>query len=219
MLWLLVLACTGSPDGPATDCASLAPPLRAECVLTSIEDNPDPALCALVEGDAASECHFRIAENTDDPAFCKKAGPHEDSCRLHIYSQRLPSWLPAEASLVEVAALAPEKMEAVGLSSQDPRPWSATWRTVLAAHRPLDRSSCQPLQSTLQKAACLHTGIALFHDQLTRAASLGTDLCTGPLPPSLAHAPDPDLENALKRRRENDLCEPSLLLPPPADPR
>ena len=219
MSWLLVLACTGSPDGPATDCASLAPPLQAECVLSTIEDNPDPALCALVEGDAASECNFRIAERTDNPAHCQKAGPHEDACRLHIYSQRLPSWLPAQATLLEVAALAPERMEAVGLSPQDPRPWSATWRTVLAAHPPLDRSSCQALESPLQQAACLHTGIALFHDQLTRAASLGTDLCTGPLPPALAHAPDPALETALKRRRKHDLCEPSLLPPPPVDSR
>jgi hypothetical protein len=188
-------------------------------VLATLEENPDPTLCALVEGEAAHECNFRMAERTDKPNLCQKAGPHADACRLHIYSQRLQSWLPGEATLPEIAALAPEKMEAVGLSSRDPRPWSATWRTVLAAHPPLDRSGCEALDSPMQKAACLHTGIALFHDQLTRAASLGTDLCAGPLPPALAHAPDPALETALKRRRENDLCEPSLLPPPPVDPR
>ncbi len=219
MSWLLVFACTGSPDGPATDCATLTPPLRAECVLSTLESNPDPALCALVEGDAANECHFRIAEHTDNPARCKEAGPHADACRLHIFSQRLTSWLPMDAPLPQIADLAPEYMNAVGLSPQDPRPWSATWRTVLASRHPLDRSTCKALPSALQQAACLHTGIALFHDQLTRAASLGTDLCRGPLPPSLAHAPDPDLEHALKRRRENDLCEPSPLPPPPGAPQ
>jgi len=217
MSWLLVLACTGSPTGADGTCAQLSDPLLvSECVFSALESSATPSatLCRPLVDSAAQECHFRLAERTDNPAYCVQAGAQEDSCRLHLYSQRMPRWLSDDVEFQDIAMQAPPHMSAVGLSAEDPRAWSATWRAALSARAPLDRGACDSLEPPMVREACRHTGIALFQDQLTRAASLGQDLCEGQLSPTLAPAPDPELDEVLARRRTQDLCAPSKLPPP-----
>ena len=223
MFWLFVLACNGSqsPQEAKTEgCRALNDDaLIATCVLAAVESTPlvenANELCDLLKGKDRHECHFRLAERTDTPAHCAHAGDFEANCRLHVFSQRFPKWLKPTLPLQEIAIQAQSFIPEVGLASDDPRPWSAIWRSVLGSHSPLDRSLCTTLVDPMHREACAHTAVALFHDQLTRAWSQGIDLCKGELPNHLAPAPDPVLEDVLAKRREENLCTKSPLPPPP----
>ncbi len=225
MIWLFVLACNGlqaPKQAPAQDCHSLGVyALISTCVLAAIESTSpseiNPGICEVLKDRDRDECHFRIAERTDAPALCAQAGEFEGSCRMHVFSQRFPKWLNTALPLQEIAEQAPSFISDVGLSSADPRPWSAIWRSVLGANPPLDRSRCQNLVNPMQQEACAHTAVALFQDQLTRGWTQGLDLCEGDLPPHLAPVPDPILEETLALRRSQNLCTKSPLPPPPGD--
>ncbi len=223
MFWLLVLACNGPQTHNETqtgDCGSLDDySLVSTCVLAAIESTPltedTQELCDLLRDKDGYECHFRIAERTDTPAHCAQAGDFESICRLHVFSQRFSKWLDATLPLQEIAIQAPPFIAAVGISPNDPRPWSAIWRSALAAHSPLDRSLCRSLVDPMHQEACAHTAVALFQDQLTRAWTQGLNLCEGDLPKHIAPVPDPVLDNVLAMRRSQNLCTQSTLPPPP----
>ncbi|MEE2751402.1 MAG: hypothetical protein VX519_08220 [Myxococcota bacterium] len=223
MFWLFVVACNGSSskfEATPAGCRALDDPsLLATCVLAEIESTPLPEnaheFCDLLDEKDGNECHFRIAERTDNPTQCAHAGDFEANCRLHVFSQRFHKWLKPTLPFQEIAIQTPPFITDVGLAPEDPRPWSAVWRSVLGAHSPLDRSLCTSLVNPMHQEACAHTAVALFHDQLTRAWTQGIDLCTGALPPHLAPTPDPVFEDVLARRRKENLCTKSPFPPPP----
>ena len=212
------------PARAAALCAAIGEPgLSATCTwsaaeaLAATDAAAAKALCGGLSAAGADECHFRLAEVTKDPALCAKAGAHADDCRLHLLSRDFSSWVPRGAlpGSVEDAALAP--IAAVGLSIDDPRPWSALYRWVLGAQRPLDRGLCAAVSDPMRREACLNTAVAVFNDQLSHLRDRGVDLCAGPLPTAATYAPDPALDAALAGRRAADLCDPSARQAPPPE--
>lgn len=239
---LLLIACT--PSGPtdmelhhealqaldadparsATLCAQIGdPPLRSECTWAAAEElvstQPEAALalCATLPEEGAEECHFRLAEALNDATLCARAGAHADDCRMHVLSRGFATWVPRDANPGEIedAALAP--IAAAGLAPDDPRPWSALYRWVLGAKRPLDRGLCARVADPMRQEACLNTAIALFNDQLSHLRDRGVALCEGPLPTAATYAPDPELDAVLARRRAEDLCDPTARRAPPPE--
>ncbi|MEC7240012.1 MAG: hypothetical protein VXW32_02135 [Myxococcota bacterium] len=157
----------------------------------------------------ADECFFRLAETLREPDLCERSGKFEDNCRLHVLSFGLQDWIAPEQEASEVAQQAPKHILAAGFRLEDERPWIAIWRWVLSQSVPLDRAPCRSLGSEFASRTCLEAGAGLFHDQLSQARDRGLSVCEGPLPESLQPVRDPQLDDALARRRSTDLCDPT----------
>ncbi len=234
---LLLVACAGSADedGSVSRARAFADSLRTgECGIL-----PDAALrdaclvaatertgtdrCAEVVGERArGECWFRLAESRRDPGLCTRAAPFADDCALHVLTRGFDDWLPRDARPGAVEADAEAHIRAAGLSPDDPRPWSALYRTVLARTRPLDRRACAAVSDPTRREACARTGLAHYSDLLNAARDRGQIPCVdgrpdeSALPPLLRHAPDPELD-ALRAAR-NDLCRGGVAPPGPTAP-
>lgn len=228
LLWLLACAPDDGADASllsralgeqdpavaAALCLDLrGPEPRARCareVAPRLGRSEALALCAQDE-----DCVFRVAEALQDQALCAQAGRFADDCRLHLLSAALPGLLPRAAQVGEVEALVEPAITAAGLALTDPRPWSAVYRWVLGAQRPLDRGACARAPDRLRQEACAQTALAHYNDLLNHLRDRGEALCVDPLPARAAFAPDPELEALLARRRAEDLCDPSARRPPP----
>ena len=159
--------------------------------------------------DLSDECFFRLAETLRQPDLCDQSGKFEDNCRLHVLSFGLREWVFPEQSASEIEKMAPTHILATGLSLDDERPWVAIWRWVLSQSVPINRSPCESLQAELASRTCREAGAGLFHDRLSQARDRGVNVCEGPLPDTLTAANDPQLDEALARRRATDLCDPT----------
>lgn len=198
------------------------PQLQADCAWAVVErlgaehGQAAETLCAALPEAAASECWFRHAEASARPEVCAKAGEHALDCRMHLLTRDL-SWMPkgARPGSFEDEALA--HIEAIGLTAEDPRPWSALYRWVLGRQRPLDRSSCQAAPDAPRQEACAATAVAHFNDLLNHLRDRGEALCEGELPPAARYTPDAELDALLAQRRAEDLCDPSARRAPPPE--
>ncbi len=190
------------------DCQGLVEDLHDACVIADVErtrvDRCDDARAEHARG----ECRFRLAERTLDARICARAAPFAEDCALHVLSASFRTWVPAGAAPggPEEDRLA-ERIAASGLAVDDPRPWSAWYRWVLGAQRPLDRSACGKVASPERREACIQTGRAVFEDRLNRARDEGTLGCgTSPgehdaLPETLRHTADAELDAIVALRR------------------
>lgn len=214
-LLLLLGGCGGSPSEAVAyrdalhsgDCAPLRDDqLRDDCYIAHLDPSAPDACAPLTTERGRGECHFQLAEKTHDPALCKDAGPFADDCALHLVSQHFvdlatPGSVPGDHE-DEVAAV----ITAGGLHLEDRRPWGAWYRQVLQGQTPLDRSACDVLTNPMHKGICRAAGMGLYHDRLNVARDKHEYPCDGgPLPASLAYAPDPELDAARQHRRP-DLC-------------
>lgn len=240
MIWALLLACTEPPDPRALHAEALAkletapqeaaalclrvtdPQLQADCAWATVERlgaedlSASQALCAALPEADAGECWFRLAEASGQASLCERAGPHALDCRMHLLTRDL-SWMPANARPGSFEAEALAHVEAVGLTAEDPRPWSALYRWVLGRQRPLDRGSCAQAPDASRQEACAATALAHYNDLLNHLRDRGEALCEGDLPPAARYAPDPELDALLARRRAEDLCDPSARRAPPPE--
>ncbi len=213
---LLLLACATPGSDRAADRARFVEALASgEC--DGIRDAAladecreatarEPADCAAVR-DATSrgECWFQLAEQTDDASLCPKAAPFAADCALHMLSRGFPEWIPRGARPGEQEDEAARRIAASGLAADDMRPWSAFYRHVLGATRPIDRAACASVPDAARREACERTGLAMYQDLLNMARDRGAYPCDGgPLPPLLAHTPDPELD--AMRAARTDLC-------------
>jgi hypothetical protein len=233
-LLALLLACGGPNDGTATDARAYAEALRSgdcsavravelrdDCLVAAVERSGDDR-CADVRGDRArGECWFRLAEHRRDASLCERAAPYVDDCAMHVLTDGFSDWLPKDARPGEIEDEAAGRIAAAGLSPDDPRPWSAVYRTVLGRARPFDRASCAAVADATRREACERTGLAHYGDLLNHARDSGQYPCEGgPLPPLLQHTPDPELD-ALRASRA-DLCPAAgatpAQVPPPRAP-
>ncbi len=214
------------PAGAAALCAQVRDPsLAADCgwaaAAALAEEDPLAAegvcsdLTAAAGALAGEECWFLLAEATGEARWCGSAGRFERDCRMHLFTRGARAWVDPDPAEAEAAAA--EAMAAVGLDPVDPAPWSAAWRAVLSAQRPLDRGACAAVSDPARREACEMTAIQVFHDRLNRGRDTGASLCEGPLPERLAYLPDPALDRALAERRAADLCDSSATRPPPLD--
>lgn len=190
------------------DCEGLAADLHDACVIADVErlraDRCDDARTVRARG----ECRFRLAERTLDARICARAAPYVEDCALHVLSATFRSWVPAGAAPggPEEELLAGKIVQA-GLDVDDPRPWSAWYRWVLGAQRPLDRGACGKVASPQRREACVQTGRAVFEDRLNRARDEGTIGCSASdsaqdaVPELLRHTHDPELDALVAQRR------------------
>jgi hypothetical protein len=209
------------PETAWARCAALRDPsLAGDCALSAVEamaaggseSTADLlARCArLAEARDRDECAFQVGERRDDPEACAAAGAFADDCRLHLLSASMPRWLPASTGPADPAGLAAlaQQTHRVGLPEGDLRAASAMFRALLDRQPVLDRGACLPLASPWREA-CWHTGLVLFEDRLNQARDRGVLPCPGePLPASLAHSPDSELDAAQARRPPNGACPP-----------
>jgi hypothetical protein len=199
----------GDPAAAMSRCRALGDTVRGECVVAVVEAAPKhaeaSAWCDEIGGLDRDECHFQRAEGTRSLADCGKAGAFADDCRLHLWSFRVGKLV--KPTLPETVAAAREAMEQDGIDPADPRFWSATFRAALLESKPFDRAACRALEDAALSEACLHTGIAVWHDLLNRERDFGSPPCDGkPLPATLEHADDPELDAILAERLASDLC-------------
>lgn len=181
------------------------PSLRDDCWLAAVAHDGGAACERIGAERRRGECWFRAAERAGDPALCPRAAPFDEDCALHVLSASFPKWVPAGARPGEGEPEVERRIAASGLQPGDPRPWSAYYRWVLGAMRPLDRAACAGASTAPRREACVHTGLALYGDLLNHARDRGTYPCDGgELPASLRYTPDPDLD-ALRAAR-TDLC-------------
>jgi hypothetical protein len=178
-------------------------------------DDPATGLSACERLTNMDECIFKVAEETNDVGLCERAGEFTFNCKMHIFSRSLHSWISNEASPSEISLIARSHIEASTLSPDDPRPWSAIWRWVLGAQRPLNRASCAEIGQAMEREACEMTSIAVFNDRLNHHRDLGANLCEGELPESIQYVSDPHLDRTLNNRRREDLCDVTAVLAPP----
>ena len=179
---------------------------------------PDDAIAACASITPSEECFFRIAEAIRSPELCERAGQQEDNCRLHILSFNLKNWIFQNQSFELIAENADPQIREAGLEPSDPRPWIAIWRWALSQNAPLNREACTTVQNATSQEACFQSGRDLFHDRLNRARDQGHDLCHGPLPDTLSHTEDSELDTILEQRRATDLCDPSARRTAPSGP-
>ena len=222
---LVLVACGRSPDGVGSAGDSSAAALWARalrtgacatvvderlhdtCVVAAVERTRQDR-CAEARGQRArEECAFRLAEKRLDASICRRAGAFAEDCALHVLSTGFMVWAPAGAlpggPVEEEVA---RRIAAAGLRDDDMRPWSAWYRWVLGAQQSLDRSTCARVAPAARREACTRTGLTVFEDRInrtrdTRAPDGTSALACGANPRLLAHAPDPDLDALLLRRR------------------
>ena len=163
-------------------------------------------LCDRVAADTErAECAFRYAEAHEDPSACAGAGEFAEDCRMHLWNASFARWAPKVARTGEVEDLVRTHLGEYGFTQDDPRPWSAWYRWVLAHERPLDRAGCAVITEVALRESCLATGLAYYGDVLNMARDQHQYPCGGgPLPPALQYTPDPELD-ALRAAR-SDLC-------------
>jgi hypothetical protein len=225
MVVLVLLACSPAPDGAGSSrdpsaAAIWARALRTgmcdavvderlhdACVVAAVERTREDRCSEPRSQRAREECAFRLAEKRLDASICRRAGAFAEDCALHVLSTGFMVWAPAGA-----LPGGPEEDEvtrriaAAGLRDDDMRPWSAWYRWVLGAQQPLDRSTCARVEPAVRGEACARTGLTVFEDRINRTRDTrepdGTSaLACGAEPPLLAHAPDPELDAILLRRR------------------
>jgi hypothetical protein len=208
-----VAALHALPDADAAMdlCITLDETLRSDCVVATVEAAPRhpsaPSWCAALSGIPAYECHFQLAERRHDLAACRAAGPFEDDCRLHIFSASLDEVWPADLTFAEGVTRVRAHLGTTGLPEADVRFWSAAFRHGLLLRRPFDRRACEALPEPELSDACRHTAVAVYHDLLNHERDFGRFPCDdGPLPPSLAHTEDDELDAIIAERRTADLC-------------
>jgi hypothetical protein len=167
-----------------------------------------PADCeGVADPTIRGECWFQLAESTKDASLCPRAVPFADDCALHVLSRGFATWLPKKVRPGEQEAAAEARIVAAGLAADDMRPWSAFYRHVLGATRPIDRVACDAVADLDRREACKRTGIAMYQDLLNHARDKKIYPCDGePLPALLAYAPDAELDAVRAARR--DLCPP-----------
>mgnify|MGYP003334962255 CR=1 FL=1 len=203
------------------DCSGLRDPgLRDDCreaTATSAED------CDRIEGATMrGECWFQLAERTSDPSLCPKAVPFADDCAMHVISAAFSKRIPRSTRPGEGEDDAEAILTSAGLSVDDPRPWSAFYRQLLGANRPIDRQACLAVKDAVRRDACLHTGIALYQDLLNHARDTRKYPCDLPnpsvsdLPILLQYTPDAELDAV--RAARTDLCNGPLGAPPRGSP-
>lgn len=187
-------------------CAAVEDPtLRDDCWIHRTREDQRSHCDAPSDARARGECWFVLAEATADPSLCPRAVPFADDCALHVLSTSFralgePGTHPGDHE-EEVA----RRIQAAGLAADDPRPWSAWYRQVLAGNLPLDRASCDAVADLPRREACRHTGLALYNDRLNHARDHHLWPCDGsPLPRSLTVVPDPELDALVATR--TDLC-------------
>jgi hypothetical protein len=193
--------------------------VRAGCVeqaaLLLALDDLSASLSSCEQLENPDECMFKVAEVVGDAELCQRAGEFEFNCKMHVFSNALHSWVPRGASPSDIPSIAGSHISAATLSPDDPRPWSAIWRWVLGAQRPLDRSSCSGVDQPMEREACEMTAITVFNDRLNHYRDLGLHLCEGDLPPPVQYLSDPELDRVLSMRRSQDLCDNTAVLAPP----
>ncbi len=207
-------AVAADPTTGASACRHLGADLRQDCLSAAAEALAADAeaaagLCAeLPDGLWRDECFFQVAEISDQPQRCASAGRFSLDCRMHLWTRGLFRLLPdrtealaSQEQAIEEAALS------AGFQPDDPRPWVAAFRVQGARMRPLDRSQCAALSTAARQGACAATLLDLYGDLLNHARDTGRFPCDGsPLTGPLAHAPDPELDALVARRRAGDLC-------------
>ena len=191
-----------------TGCVEQAAPVLAI-------ENLDSSLSLCEQLENPDECMFRVAEAVEDAELCIRAGEFEFNCKMHIFSNELHSWIPRGALPADITSIAGSHISTARLSPDDPRPWSAIWRWVLGAQRPLDRPSCSGVDQPMEREACEMTAITVFNDRLNHYRDLGLHLCEGDLPPPVQYLSDPELDRVLSVRRSQDLCDNTAVLAPP----
>ncbi len=190
------------------DCEGLAEDLHDACVIADVERTRVDRCGDAHAEHARGECRFRLAERTLDARLCEHAAPYAEDCALHVLSASFRTWVPSGAAPggPEEDILAERIVEA-GLAVDDPRPWSAWYRWVLGAQRPLDRGACGKVAASPRREACVQTGRAIFEDRLNRARDDGTLGCASPdgaqgaLPEALRHTADAELDAIVAARR------------------
>lgn len=204
-----------APAEAARLCAAIdRDELRADCVTAGVERLAATELAAaralcesLPDGAGRDECLFQAAEAGRDPGLCAAAGRFADDCRMHLWTATLQASLPRQTLPAEASELVPPLLEAHGFAPDDGRPWVAVYRMLLGARRPFDRSLCDAVSDEERRTICRDAGRDLYQDLLNNARDTGRFPCEGgPLPPMLAHTPDPELEALIARRRPVDLC-------------
>ena len=204
---LAALAALPDCDAAAAACEGVSTAARSECVVPLVEacpkDKRAETWCASLSGVPRDECAFQRAERTGDLDACADAGAFVDDCRLHLWSR-----VDAPAGpLADAVATLRAEMVARGIDPEDHRFWSASFRRALGQAPVLDRGACETVADAALADACRHTAIALWHDKLNHERDFGQFPCDGgPLPESLAHAPDAELDAILAERRAGDLC-------------
>jgi hypothetical protein len=209
----LVEALQALPDAHAVMaiCRDLSDSVRFECVIAAVEaaprDQEAPEWCDLLTGSNLDECRFQLAERTRDLAGCARAGAYADDCRLHVFSELVPEIWPKQGDFAAGVTAVRSEMLAVGIAPDDYRFWSAAFRHGLLARRPFDRQACSVAGDPALVDACRHTGLAVYQDLLNHERDFGHFPCDGaPLPETLAHTADPDLDAIIAERRPRDLC-------------
>ena len=209
----LLLACSSNED----DAARFVEGLRTgECGNIHDERLADecreatakvPADCeAIADPTWRGECWFQVAEATNDAQLCPNAVPFADDCALHVLSRSFDKWLPTRPRPGEHEDEAARRIAASGLSVDDLRPWSAYYRHVLGASRPIDRAACATIEDPTRRDVCQRTGITMYHDLLNRARDFGGYPCDGgPLPLQLSYTPDAELDAV--RAARTDFCQ------------
>lgn len=218
---LAALAALPDCAAAASTCSAVGAAARADCMLAIVEQCPkDPRAagwCDQLDGVDHDECAFQRAERANDLDGCADAGAFVDDCRLHLWSRVK---VPADRPLGEAVTGLRDEMTKRGIDPGDERFWSASFRRALGQMPALDRGACDTVTDAKLADACRHTAVALWHDLLNHERDFGAFPCDGgPLPPSLAHVPDPELDAILAERRANDLCRGRVAGgPPPAVP-
>lgn len=217
-MFALLLACA-DPASDATadrarflaalasgDCSGVRDPALADECREATAKKPED--CAAVkDAELRGECWFTLAETAGDASLCTNAEPFAVDCALHVLSKGFADWIPRGTKPGEQEAEAERRIVASGLAADDMRPWSAYYRFVLGASRPIDRAACAQVPDAARREACEKTGIALYQDLLNMARDRGAYPCDGgPLPPLLAHTPDAELDAV--RAARTDLCSP-----------
>jgi hypothetical protein len=209
---LLFLGCGAPRDDAAAfvdglksgDCSSIADARLADECREATAKTPEDCE-GVLDPTWRGECWFQIAESSKDASYCPKAAPFADDCALHVLSTGFATWLPKRPRPGEHEEEAARRISAAGLAADDLRPWSAFYRHVLGASRPIDRAACANVADATRRDVCERMGITMYHDLLNHARDFGGYPCDGgELPLALAYTPDPGLDAV--RAARTDVC-------------
>ena len=184
-------------------CANLLEqPLKEDCQIAAIEKmaakNPHQVQqnCASLSGIAVAECYFIAAELSANPNDCEKSKPFEQDCKLHLLSNDLLKRKNITPSV--------EILKDYKLAKDSVEGWTAIFRIHHTKQRPLDLTWCTTVP---YMDLCRRAGIGLFHEKLNIARDRRTFPCDSTsLPKYLRYVPDRELDEALKTRKQEDLC-------------
>lgn len=186
------------PVAAMARCRDLGDAARADCVVAAAEGDAAAALeqgwCDVpARSEDREECRFVLAERLDRLDLCVRAGRFADDCRVHLWRNRVPRYMPPDQPLPDLVPKVRRELLEQGFDPDDEALWVASFAHYHEQSPDLGRSRCRAIEHSRLARLCWDVAREPFEERIGSAWTSGAVSCdAAALPPELAGM-DPEL--------------------------